>query len=67
MLENWLVLCVYPHIPLSHCFPQMFSDSVTETLVITVKGLEPATQPPPVLETRMLPQRQQDTCQRQEL
>ena len=29
--------------------------------VITVKGLEPTTQPPLVWETRMLPQCQQDT------
>ena len=30
--------------------------------VITVKGLESTTQPPLVEETRMVPQRQQDTC-----
>ena len=34
---------------------------------MTLKGLEPATQPPLVLETRMLPQRQQDTCERLDL
>ena len=34
---------------------------------MTLKGLEPATQPPLVLETSMLPQCQQDTCERQDL
>ena len=35
--------------------------------VITLKGLEPATQPPLVSETRMLPEHQQDTYERQDL
>ena len=35
--------------------------------VITLKGLEPAIQPPLALETRMLPQCQQDTCEWQDL
>ena len=34
------------------------ANSVTKIFVITVKGLKPATQPPTVLETRMLPQHQ---------
>ena len=34
--------------------------------LITVKVLEPATQPPLVWETSMLPQHQLDTCERQE-
>ena len=41
-----------------------FSDKI---FVITVRRLEPATQPPLVLETRMPPQHQQDTCERQDL
>ena len=41
-----------------------FSDKI---YVITVKGLEPATQPRLVLKTRMLPQYQQDTCETQDL
>ena len=36
-------------------------NSVAQMFVITVKGFEPAV----VLETRMLPQCQQDTCERQ--
>ena len=36
-----------------------FSDKI---FVITVKGLKPDTQPPLALETRVLPQCQQDTC-----
>ena len=36
-------------------------NSVTKIFVITVKELEPTTQPPLVWETRMLPQCQQDT------
>ena len=30
--------------------------------IVTLKGLEPATQPPLVSETSMLPQRQPDMC-----
>ena len=41
-----------------------FSDKI---FVITVKGLEPATQPPLVRKTRILPQHHQDTCERQDL
>ena len=41
-----------------------FSDKI---LVNTVKGLEPATQPPLVEETRMPAQCQQDTCERRDL
>ena len=37
-------------------------NSVTKIFVITVKGLKPDTQPPLALETRMLPQCQQNTC-----
>ena len=40
-------------------------NSVTKIFVITLKGLEPATQAPLVLETRMIPQCQQDTCMRE--
>ena len=43
------------------------ANSVTKIFVITVKGLKPATQPSLVQETSMLPQRQQDTCERQDL
>ena len=32
--------------------------------VMTVKGLKPATKPPLVLETRILQQHQQNTCER---
>ena len=39
----------------------------TKIFLIAVKGLEPAAQPTLVLETRMLPRRQQDTCERQDL
>ena len=41
--------------------------SVTKIFVITVKRLKAATQSPLVYETRMLPQHQQDTCERQDL
>ena len=41
-----------------------FSDKI---FVNTVKGLEPATQSPLSLETRMVQQHQQDTCERQNL
>ena len=34
---------------------------------LTLKGLEPATQPPLVYNTRMLPQRQEDICERLDL
>ena len=43
------------------------TNSVTKIFAITVNGLEPATRPPLVLETRMLPQHQQDTCARLDL
>ena len=42
-------------------------NSVTKIFVMTVKGHEQTTQLPLVLETRMLPQCQQDTCERQEV
>ena len=35
--------------------------------IMTLRGLEPAIQPPLVLETSMLPQRQKDTCERLDL
>ena len=44
-----------------------FSEFSDKKIVITIKVLKPATRPPLVLETRMLPQRQQDTCERQDL
>ena len=43
---------------------QNSANSWTKIFVITVKGLEPVTL---VLETRMLPQCQQDTCERRDL
>ena len=49
---------------------RMFSlnllNSVIKILVIKVKGLEPVTQPP-LATTKMLPQYQQDKCERQDL
>ena len=44
-----------------------FSDFSHKIFVIAVKGLEPATQPSFALGTSMLPQRQQDTCERQDI
>ena len=44
------------------CFTGFAEFSDKKTFVITVKGLEPATQSPLVWETRKLPQHQQDTC-----
>ena len=43
------------------------ANSVTKMFVITVKGLEPGTQPSLLLETMMLPQHQKYTCERQDL
>ena len=40
---------------------------ISDNKFMTLKGLEPATQPPLVSETSMLPQRHQDTCERQDL
>ena len=42
-------------------------NSVTKVFVITAKGLEPAIQPPLVLETRMQEQHKYDTCWRRDL
>ena len=39
-----------------------FAEFSYKIFVITVKGLKPDTQPPLALETRMLPQCQQNTC-----
>ena len=44
-----------------------FSEFSDEKVIITIKGLQPATQPSLVSETRMLPQHQQYTCDRQDL
>ena len=43
------------------------ANSVTKIFVITVKGFEPTTQLPLVLDTKLLPQHQQDTFERQDL
>ena len=57
---------LYSH-ALLEFFLNVSLNSVAKIFVITVKGLELATQPALVLETRMLPQCQQDTCERQDL
>ena len=48
-------------------FLNVLLNSARKIFVFTVKGLEPATQRPLVYQTRMLPQRPQDTCERQDL
>ena len=48
-------------------FLNVLLNSARKIFVFTVKGLEPATQRPLVYKTRMLPQRPQDTCERQDL
>ena len=45
----------------------MFFTEFSDKKFMTLKGLQPATQPPLVLETRMLLQHQQDTCERLDL
>ena len=42
-------------------------DSVTKIFSITVRGLEPATQPPLISESSMPTQCQKDTCERHDL
>ena len=43
-------------------FYKCFTEFSEKSFVISTKGLEPATQPPLVRETRLLAQRQQDAC-----
>ena len=50
--------------------PNVFTEIAefsNKIFVITVKGLKPATQLSCVYETRLLPQYQEDTCERQDL